>query len=222
MKPICRLATTVVLCNVPLMVVADSRGCYQAQPPLRQAMAILEAGLCKTAAEVFGSPVCNDVRAFRTGTAPMLPVGSFTIGVTFRVEQSANGSVAWSEDNPLYALYNVGESTSLSSVRLLDVESDSPAEAREAERYVASVAAGHRDKTSSLHQYVESARENAPQLSLISSPDGRVGTLPCMTVYIRQIKDKIYAVLSTEHETSFEIDAHPVIYFVVFPSTEVR
>jgi hypothetical protein len=183
-------------------------------------MTLLEAGLCKTKAEFLGSPICSDVRAFKSGTAPTLPVGSFTVGATFRVEQSANGSGAWSEDNPLYALYNDGESNALSSARLLDVEPGSPAQKQEAERYFASAAAGHREESSSLHKYVESARDTAMQPSLISSPDGMVGTLPCMTVYVRQVNDKIYAVLSTKHETSFEIDAHPVIYFVVFPSSE--
>jgi hypothetical protein len=126
----------------------------------------------------------------------------------------------WSEENPFYALYNLGETDALSAIGLLDVRPGSAAQKREGEQYIEAAAAGHRDTETSLHKYVESQRGRVGKIAVSASPDGMVAVEPCMTVYLRELKGKIFGVLSSKHETSFEIDAHPVIYFVVFPALE--
>lgn len=179
-------------------------------------MPIIEAAFCKNPVTFLGAPVCDDWRGFKEGTTPKLPVGSFAIGATFSAELSRNGQIAWSDNNEMYALYNVGSSEVLQTVGLLDIEADSPAQEKEKSRYIALAFSGQRDERSSLHKYIKGMRDKAPTTALISSPDGLMGEFPCMTVYIRQNNKRIYALLSTKHETEHEIDSHPVIYFVVF------
>jgi len=213
--PVRRIASTVLLISICSATPAEGQGC-QSPPALEKAMPIIEAGICNNSVNFLGTSVCDDLRAFQKGTAPQLPAGSFAIGTTFRAELARNGHVAWSSDNEMYALYNAGNTVALESIRLLDIEANSPAEEKEKSRYISLAFSGHRDEKSSLHKYIEAMRYKIPAISLKSSSEGMVGVFPCMTVYIQQNNNIIYALLSTKHETEYEIDSHPVIYFVVF------
>jgi len=215
MKALYDLIFAAILISTSATTLAENLGC-QSPPSLAQAMPIIEAGLCKNSVQFLGEPVCDDLRAFKKGTAPKLPVGSFAVGATFSAELSRSGTIAWSENSEMYALYNSGSTELLERIGLIDIEADNPAQQKEKSRYLSLAFSRHRDENSSLHKYIESMRDKAPATSLTSSASGMVGVFPCMTVYVRQNNKRIYALLSTKHETDYEIDSHPVIYFVIF------
>jgi hypothetical protein len=193
----------------------DDTPCQQALS-LKKAQSLLEQGLCQSAVKFQGRPVCDDWHAFLAGTAPTLPVSSFAVGPTFRVERANNGHMAWSEHNPMYVLYNAGKTGLLTNVRLLAVNPDNAEEEQEGIRYLSAAFAGKRDASSSLQQYIESRANDGPLIPLTNAQDQAVADLGCGgRIYIRQHGKRLYVLLSTKHSNAWEYDTHPVLYFVI-------
>lgn len=177
---------------------------------------LIEAGLCKTDARFLGEPVCNAWHAFQGGGPPHLPVRAFAVGAAFRVEQAKNGAIAWSEHNPLFALYNAGDTEQLARVRLLDVHEGSDAEEAEATHYLTSAFGGRRDAASPVHEYIERHLQSAPLATITRSLHGQFIDDECGSfTYLRQTPERLYLLLSTKHSNAWERESHPVLYFVI-------
>lgn len=183
---------------------------------VEQAKPILDAGLCKTPANFLHKPVCEEWKAFLNGGSPKLNISTFALGATFRVERAMNGKILWSEYNPMFALYNAGNSDKLESIRLLDIEAENPQEEKEATQYLESVFSGRHDVAPSLEKYILEMRSKAEEVKLDSSDSGSVGNFGCSTIHLRQKGKRLYALISTKHGNTFEYDSHPVLYFVIF------
>ncbi len=160
--------------------------------------------------------MCDDWHAFLKGTAPTLKPHTFAVGPTFRVELLGNGQVSWSEENPMYAVYNAGYTPQLERVRILDVFPETPAEAKEGESYLVAAFSGHRDTSSSVHHYIDDHITNPPVVRLSQSPQGLVADRGCSgLVFIRQTGDRLYMLTSTRHDNDQDYDLHPVLYFTI-------
>lgn len=183
---------------------------------LKEAKSLVEHGLCKSSVEFLGRQVCDEWHAFLNGTEPILPASSFAVGPTFRVERAYNGQVVWSEQNPMYVLYNAGTTGLLTTVRLLDVSPDNAEEQQEDTRYLSLAFAGQRDSSSPLHKYIESHTNDAPLVTVARSEGGVFADRGCEgLIYIRQHARRLYMLISTKHSNAWEYDSHPVLYFVI-------
>lgn len=182
---------------------------------------MLDKGLCKSGASFLGGPVCNDWHAFLAGTAPTFPLNGYTVGGTFRVELAKNGSLAWSEHNPLYVIYNRERTGSPVSIGIIDVSPDNAEEEAEAMRYLKSTFSGLKPSTGSLDQYIKEVAGKATEIHLQSDKSGAKGSLPgCGEIYLRKRGDRQYALIITKHSNAWEPDSHPVIYFTIFPASK--
>ncbi len=202
--------------HAPAARVAKGTPECAAAPTFARASELFEAGICGSPAQFLGHPVCDEWRAFLLGTEPTLGVHAFAVGPTFRVELLSNGKLIWSEENPMYAVYNAGYTRRLEVVRLLDVFPETPQEKLEGERYPAAAFGGHRDTSSSLDHYIDDHIVNPPLLHLTQSRDGLVVERGCNgRAFTRQHGDRLYLLQSRAHENDQDYDPHPIVYFTI-------
>jgi hypothetical protein len=194
----------------------ETSGMCPAAPSFEEASRIAEFGLCSGPAEFLGEPVCKDWHAFLNGSTPRLASRTFAVGPTFRVERARTGALVWSEMNPIYALYNAGDSPELSAVNLLDISPDNDEEAKEGQEYLVAAFRKRRNSASSLQAYIEQRITTTPTLRVQTTRDGRVSDLGCRgQLYIRQSGERVYALLASKHSNAWEYDSHPVLYFMI-------
>jgi hypothetical protein len=182
---------------------------------------LLEKGLCKSGATFLGKKVCDDWHAFLAGCTPAFAPNAYVVGATFRVELAKNGSLVWSEKNPLYVIYNQDRTMSPTKVGILDVSAESPDEEAEATRYIESAFSGTKRRQTSLDEYIKGAAGKATQVVLQSESQGQKASLPgCGEIYVRSGSERQYALILQKRGNAWESESHPIIYFSIFPSVK--
>jgi hypothetical protein len=192
-------------------------------PSIAESKALIEAGFCKSGASYLGLSACDEWHNFLTAGKPSIPPGTFAVGPTFRVELTKSYQVLWSEKNPVYVLYNAGNSDDLQSIRVIQVTSDNATEESLTEQYILSAFRGKRDTSSPFHAYLTAdvVKHNGDTSFTENGNDGYMTEQDKNNVaYVRQKGNRIYLFVSSFHSNGYEYDRHPVLYLSILAAPE--
>ncbi len=192
----------------------DNKQVCKNVPTLAQANLLFERAYCRNPISYRGRTICQHWRDFLSARDLLLTPYAFSIGPTFRVEQSRSGLVVWSEENPMHLISNPTSFHEPDTVEFADVSPDDDDQRKEAEAYLAATFLKREDLNSSLHTYIKQLLDSKASRSFLRQSGSVYVASDCKNVvYAKTSRDYIYVLLSSWHSNAWEYDSHPVVYF---------